>query len=119
MNDRKASKTKRTTRRDLVKALATVPLLPSLVASATDPRAAPEAIPPTAQQQAGAEPSPVARALTEVIRARYGQYLTPEQLEEVQKDIERGLKASERLRARKLRNSDEPDFIFSVINVSR
>jgi len=59
----------------------------------------------------------VARALTEVVHTRYGQYLTPEQLNDVQDEIERGLRISERLRARKLKNSDEPDFVFSATSL--
>jgi hypothetical protein len=60
------------------------------------------------------KPSPVAEALSEVVHIRYGKYLAPEQLEDVKKDIESGLRASERLRAHRLKNSDEPDFIFSA-----
>jgi hypothetical protein len=114
MKIRETSKIQRTTRRHVVKALATAPLLPALVVRASDHGPAPEAIPPTLQQPPTIEPSPMARALTEVVRTRYGKYLTPEQLTEVQEDIERGLRAAERLRARKLKNGDEPGFIFSA-----
>ena len=54
-----------------------------------------------------------ARALASVIRRRYGQHLTPEQLETVTKESDGRIQGGQKLRDRKLANGDEPDFIFS------
>jgi hypothetical protein len=103
--------TVKASRRNFIKTLATVPLVPAFIVAT---------LPVTGgsgsgvSQQAPAEPSSAARALTGVVRARYGTYITAIQLDEVQKDIESGLKTSQRLRALKLKNGDEPDFIFSA-----
>ena len=40
--------------------------------------------------------------------------LTPEQLEQIKKDIDANVKTADRLRAVKLKNGDEPDFVFSA-----
>src|SRR5438876_171012 len=53
-----------------------------------------------------------ARALAEIVKRRYGQHLTAEQLESVTKEIENRLQGGKALRAAKLANSDEPDFVF-------
>ena len=46
------------------------------------------------------------------MKRRYGQHLTAEQLESVTKEIENRLQGGKALRAAKLANSDEPDFVF-------
>src|SRR5439155_724736 len=51
-------------------------------------------------------------ALAEIVKRRYGQHLTAEQLESVTKEIENRLQGGKALRAAKLANSDEPDFVF-------
>jgi hypothetical protein len=53
-----------------------------------------------------------ARTLAEIVKRRYGQYLTPEQLEGVTKQIDSALQGGKTLRAAKLENGDEPDFAF-------
>ncbi len=110
---------KRTSRRRFAKAVATTIVaapLASGLARAQRPTTTREAsAPPNPQPAATAQkPSPLAEAYTEVARARFGDRLTPEELEQVKRDLEGNLQASERLRAVKLRNEDEPDFIFSV-----
>ncbi|HYM81965.1 MAG TPA: twin-arginine translocation signal domain-containing protein [Candidatus Limnocylindria bacterium] len=55
-----------------------------------------------------------ARALASVIRRRYGKHLSREQLESVTRDLDGDLKAGQRLREAKLKNSDEPDFTFGA-----
>lgn len=47
-------------------------------------------------------------------RVRFGERLTPEQLTQLEKDFASYLRSSERLRATKLQNGDEPDFMFSA-----
>lgn len=59
-----------------------------------------------------APPSPVVEAYAEVGRLRFGDKLTPEELARMKRDIEGNVRTAERLRAFKLKNSDEPDFIF-------
>jgi hypothetical protein len=53
-----------------------------------------------------------ARALAEIVKRRYGQHLTPEQLEAVTREIDGRLQGGKALRAAKLANGDEPDFTF-------
>lgn len=67
------------------------------------------------QQPSSSEPAPVVRALLDIVRERYGKYLTSDQLDEVRKDLENVVNTGERVRARKLNNSDEPDFIFRAL----
>ncbi|HEX8423406.1 MAG TPA: hypothetical protein VF634_08340 [Pyrinomonadaceae bacterium] len=57
-------------------------------------------------------PSPVVEAYAEVCRLRFGDKLTPEELARMKRDVEGNVRTAERLRAFKLKNSDEPDFIF-------
>jgi len=47
-------------------------------------------------------------ALFALIRERYGDRLTPEQLDELKKGVEATAQAMRALRAVKLRNADEP-----------
>jgi hypothetical protein len=54
----------------------------------------------------------VAGALTQIVQARYGQYLTPEQMKEVKKSIEGKQRTAETMKKVKLQNSDEPAFSF-------
>ena len=60
------------------------------------------------------KPSPLAEAYTEVARLRFGEHLTPAQLEQVKKDMEGNVGTADRLRGFKLQNGDEPDFIFTA-----
>jgi hypothetical protein len=78
---------------------------------ATLPRAEPKAEAPPAPPKPP-EISDDARALAEVLKRRYGQHLTPEQLEAVTREIENRLQGGKTLRAAKLANGDEPDFTF-------
>jgi hypothetical protein len=82
---------------------------PATKESTAPPNPQPSPTPTTAQK-----PSPVAEAYAEVARARFGEHTTPEQLEQIKKDIEGNLRSAERLRVAVLKNSDEPDFIFSA-----
>ena len=69
---------------------------------------------PTPQQQQPPKPSPVAVAYAEVARARFGERLSAEQFDAVKRDLEGNVRASDALRAYKLQNSDEPDFVFGA-----
>lgn len=100
-------------------AIATAPLV-SLMAKAQTPPGGktkeavappnPQPSPtPTPQQQ---QPSPVAEAYEGVARARFGEYVTPEQFEQIKRDLRGNVRVAGLLRAAKLDNGDEPDFTF-------
>ena len=50
--------------------------------------------------------------LFELVKTRYGERLTPEELEEVRKGVERISETAEALRAVNLGNGDEPFSVF-------
>lgn len=107
-------------RRSFTKALAAAAFVPAPARSAhaqTPPAAAEPKAPPQPQPtpaQGPPAPSPLALAYFEVARQRFGTSLTPEQLEAVKRDLEGNVRTAERLRASKLKNSDEPDFVFEA-----
>jgi hypothetical protein len=111
-------------RRRFTKKLAAVCLVaPALASHAQTPPATrepasppnPQTTPtPAPQQQGPPRPSPLAEAYGEVARLRFGERLTPEQLQAVKRDLEGNVRTAERLRAFKLKNSDEPDFAFEA-----
>ncbi|HWT01850.1 MAG TPA: hypothetical protein VN256_16505 [Pyrinomonadaceae bacterium] len=109
----------RTSRRRFAKSMAATLIaapLASRLADAQTPARPKEPTAPPATTQPTPAPqglSPVAAAYAEVARARFGDKLSPEQLEQTRKDLNSYVTASERLRAVKLKNSDEPDFVFS------
>ena len=83
--------------------------------AASEPKAPPQPQPAPAQQPQGPPaPSPLALAYAEVARLRFGASLKPEQFEAVKRDLEGNVRTAERLRASKLKNSDEPDFVFEA-----
>jgi hypothetical protein len=83
--------------------------------STKEPKAPPNPQPtPAVQQQQPQPPSPVAVAYAEVARARFGERLSAEQFESVKRDLEGNVRAADALRAYKLQNSDEPDFVFGA-----
>ncbi len=59
-----------------------------------------------------AKASALVEAYAEVARARFGQQLTSEEMDRLTRELDGYARSSERLRAFKLKNSDEPDFIF-------
>ena len=95
--------------------LTSVPLASSVRAQQKTPPAAETKAPPAAPPApAAAPPSPLSEAYAEVARARFGARLTPAEWEKVREGIAGNVRAAERLSAFKLKNSDEPDFIFGV-----
>jgi hypothetical protein len=118
-NEEDESSGLRPSRRRFTKTLAAAALAaPVIAASAQTPPAAKESkAPPKPQstpQQEPPKPSPVALAYAEVARARFGDQLSAEQLEAVKRGLEGNVRTADRLRAFKLKNSDEPDFVFSA-----
>jgi hypothetical protein len=107
--------------RTLAAAVVAVPA--ALAARAQTPPATREPVAPPNPQpsptpaqtpQGPPAPSPLALAYAEVARQRFGTSLTPEQLESVKRDLEGNVRTADRLRASKLKNSDEPDFVFEA-----
>ncbi|HEX8130195.1 MAG TPA: hypothetical protein VF527_13915 [Pyrinomonadaceae bacterium] len=112
----------RTSRRQFAKtiagAVAAAPFIAQATLNAQTPPATkqapappnPQPTPTTAPQ--AAPPSPIAEAYAEVGRLRFGGKLTPDELARMKRDLEGNVRTAERLRAFKLKNADEPDFIF-------
>lgn len=73
----------------------------------------PQPTPAPAPQQPP-RPSPLAEAYAEAARLRFGDKLDAEQLARLKRDMEGNVRTAERLRAYKLKNADEPDFVFSA-----
>jgi len=66
---------------------------------------------------AGAQATEVsedARVLASVIERRYGQHLNAQQLGAITQEIDWRLKSGKLLREVRLRNQDEPDFVFKA-----
>jgi len=83
--------------------------------TAKEPVAPPNPQPtPSPQPQQPPRPSPLAEAYTEAARLRFGDKLSAEQLARLKRDMEGNVRTAERLRAYKLLNADEPDFVFSA-----
>jgi hypothetical protein len=108
-------------RRRFLRSLAAAPLLPTALSQApATPSPATPSPTPTSPSPATPVPSPspsppgpVAQALGEVVRIRYGTQLEEADLAEVRKGIEDNLQAADRLRkAVKLGNGDEPINVF-------
>jgi hypothetical protein len=117
--DTSSSSSARTSRRRFTKAVATTLVaapLASRIAKAQKAAGSKEAAaPPNPQSGAGPQKiSPVAQAYAEVVRARFGERLTEEQFEQVKKDLEANVQSAGRLASVKLKNEDEPDFVFGV-----
>ena len=96
-------------RRRFLRSLAVAPLLPTALSQAPTPPSPSPPIP----SPSPSPPGPVAQALGEVVRIRYGAQLEEADLAEVRKGIEDNLQAADRLRkAVKLGNADEPVNLF-------
>ena len=123
--DRDEGSAGRASRRRFTKGIAAaVVAAPALAAAARsqtppatkEPTAPPQPQPtPAPQQPQGPpQPSPLALAYAEVARLRFGEHVSPEQLQAVKRDLEGNVRTADRLRAFKLKNSDEPDFAFEA-----
>ena len=118
-SDNHAGAHKRTSRRKFTKtvaaALVVAPLASRLGSAQTPSRTKQTPAPPNQQPSLPpANPSPVAEAYADVARARFGEHFTPDQFGQIKKDLDGNLRTADRLRAFKLKNADEPDFIFSA-----
>lgn len=123
---RVGQKSRRRFTKTLAAALVAAPVAASAVRAQTTPAAREPKAPPNPQttptpaaaatppQTPTPKPSPVAEAYAGVARALYGEQLNEEEFARVKRDLEGNVRAAERLRASKLKNSDEPDFIFNA-----
>jgi hypothetical protein len=96
----------RSSRRHFAKSLA--------VAAAAIPLTTTDAFAQTPPQPAP-PPSPLAKALTGVVRAQHGRHLSEDELKRIEKDFSDYLPYLDGAREFKLVNSDEPDFTFSSL----
>src|SRR4051812_1964643 len=69
-------------------------------------------------EQTSSPPETQVQALTEVIRHRYGDKFSDQQWLEIKSDIEAILKNGQGLRQVRLKNSDEPDVVFSATRIN-
>ncbi len=98
-------------------ALVAAPVVLSAASNAQTPATKESKAPPNPQPTptpAPAKPSPVAEAYAEVAKVRFGGQVTDEEFKRIKRDLEGNVRADDRLRAFKLQNSDEPDFVFSA-----
>ena len=116
--DAPASASRRRFTKTVAAAVAAAPL--ALAAAAQTPPATKEAVAPpnpqptpspSPQQQ---PPSPLALAYLEVARLRFGEKLSEDEMTRLRRDIVGNLRSADALRAVKLKNADEPDFVFSA-----
>ena len=111
---------RQTSRRQFTKTMAATlvaaPLAATLAEAQTPPATKQSTAPPAPSPSPAPtqKPSPVAEAYAEVARARFSDQVTPEQFEQIKKDLDGNVRAAERLRGFKLQNGDEPDFVFSA-----
>ena len=94
-------------RRGFLQLLAAAAAWPVTAVAQTAPAPTP-APTPAAPEHTG----PEARLLTEVLRTRYPDRFTDAQWTSIVGDFDGDLASGKRLRAVKLANGDEPDFIF-------
>ena len=91
---------------------------PALAAAAQKSKASarPPVPPPTPAPTADAAPgiSQEARALAGVVKERYGEFITPPDLEIITRDLDGDVRGIQRLRSVKLANADEPDVTFKA-----
>lgn len=73
------------------------------------------AAPLLGQEQKEKPPSPLGLALTGLVRAQYGQFLSEEELAQIGKDFQDYAPFVENFRKVELKNADEPDFTFSAL----
>jgi hypothetical protein len=118
----KARERRRESRRRFAKSVAAAvvaaPLAHALVARAQTPPATKEPVAPPNPQPSPSptpqQPSPLALAYAEVARLRFGDKINDEEMVRVRRGIGNKLRTADALRNAKLKNSDEPDFVFSA-----
>ncbi|HLL75972.1 MAG TPA: hypothetical protein VK421_12010 [Pyrinomonadaceae bacterium] len=114
--DAPASASRRRFAKTVAAALVAAPLahVAGQTPPATKEATAPPNPQPTPSPQQPPPPSPLALAYVEVARLRFGEKLSEEDVARLRRDVAGNLRAADALRAVKLKNSDEPDFVFSA-----
>lgn len=108
----------KTSRRRFAKSLVAAGAIAPLAVSdllAQTPPPPPAPVPPPAPAETPAEPSRFGKALTEMVRANYGEHLGEADLEKLEGDFQSYAAFVERFRKFELVNADEPDFTFSSL----
>jgi hypothetical protein len=100
-----------TSRRTFASALAAAAGAPLLaralpLAGQAAPAPAPSPSPTAAPPPAALEPT------MQLVRAKYGQHLTPERMEDVRQSVQRSILNADRMSRLPLANSDEPDVVY-------
>jgi hypothetical protein len=93
----------KTARRGFLQSLLAAPFLPDSLATASQ-----------APSPSAAPPDPVVDSLAAVVKARYGAQLDAAELDAVRAEIKKGVEATDRLKAMKLANWDEPVTVFAA-----
>ena len=99
------------TRRSFAESLAVAALAP-LIGSSPESVRLPRW--PGGLEPVPADPSALAKSLTEVIRVQYGSRLSSQDLAGIARQIQAGLERVEQLKKVKMSNGDEPDFQFTA-----
>lgn len=103
MNKQKRSKGG--SRRVFLRQLTASPLVPAALAADAVSGSAQAQTPPVSD-------SAQVDALADLVRARFGSYLAPGDMEGIKRGIERNIRYADALAQVKLTNADEPDFTF-------
>ncbi|MBA2341563.1 MAG: hypothetical protein H0V88_14345 [Pyrinomonadaceae bacterium] len=115
-NSNEKTASRRRFAKTLTAAIVSAPLAAQIAGAQTrNPTPKEPAAPPNPQPspaQNAPKPSPLAEAYAEVARVRFGERLTDEEFARVKDDLAGNVRVAERLRAFKLKNADEPDFVF-------
>lgn len=108
----------RDSRRRFTKTIAAALVAAPLVALKTNDAQTPPAATPSPSPSPTPTPNPKTVALVDayanVARVRFGEGLNDEEFGRVRRGLENNVANADRLRAAKLNNSDEPDFVFSA-----
>jgi hypothetical protein len=110
----RVSATRRRFTQALVAAAGAPLLAPAALLAQAAPAPGPAPTPSPTPVPTPEAPSSAAEALTEVVRIRWGKHLSGEELGEIAKSIDSRLRGAQRMKAVKLENGDEPDFVFSA-----
>ncbi len=104
-----------TSRRRFATALAVAagaPILGRALPLAGQAAPVPATAPAPSPSPTPAPPPAALEPMMQLVKAKYGQHLTPEQMEGVRKSVERSILNAERMTKMPLANSDEPDIVY-------
>ena len=107
----------RTTRRSFVRKGAVFAIAPALVASSLSAQTAPAVAPDTPAEPPKLDPkSSLARAQTDIVRAKWADYLTYDELATIEGGLDRMSRYQKSMAKFELRNGDEPDSVFEALS---